>query len=115
MLKKKQALVMSVLCAIASVGFVISASAEEAANYNLDEIVVEGKIDPKNTYDGKVIRTGGDVTVITSQEIEKNHYTSVADAIKRLPGVDVQSVGYKAFDMITQTIRMRFLLTATGA
>lgn len=46
MLKKKQALVMSVLCAIASVGFVISASAEEAANeerpvFALDTIVVE--------------------------------------------------------------------------
>lgn len=46
MLKKKQALMMSVLCAIASVGFVVSASAEEAAKeerpvFALDTIVVE--------------------------------------------------------------------------
>ncbi|WP_299448902.1 TonB-dependent receptor [uncultured Phascolarctobacterium sp.] len=97
----KKALVMSVLCAVASVGFVMSASAEETMSGKLDEVVVEESaeyVNPKNTYDGKVIRTGGDVNVITSKEIEKKHYTSVADAIKRLPGVDVQSVGYKAFE-----------------
>lgn len=103
---KRKALLMSVLCAISSVGFVVSVSAEEnkteeRPNYTMETIIVEGDrdyVNPKNTYDGKVIRTGGDVTVITSKEIEKKHYTSVADAIKRLPGVDVQSVGYKAFE-----------------
>ena len=45
MLKNKKALVMSVLCAIASVGFVMSASAEEAMQGNLDEVVVEGSRD----------------------------------------------------------------------
>ena len=45
MLKNKKALVMSVLCAIASVGFVMSASAEDVAHGNLDEIVVEGSRD----------------------------------------------------------------------
>ena len=45
MLKSKKALVMSVLCAVASVGFVVSASAEEAMQGNLDEIVVEGSRD----------------------------------------------------------------------
>lgn len=41
MTKKKKALVMSVLCAVASVGFVMGASAE-TMHGNLDEIVVEG-------------------------------------------------------------------------
>ena len=45
MLKNKKALVMSVLCAIASVGFVMSASAEDVAHGNLDEVVVEGSAD----------------------------------------------------------------------
>ena len=40
--ENKKALVMSVLCAIASVGFVMSASAEDVAHGNLDEVVVEG-------------------------------------------------------------------------
>lgn len=34
--ENKKALVMSVLCAIASVGFVMSASAEDVAHGNLD-------------------------------------------------------------------------------
>ena len=44
MLKNKKALAMSVLCAIASVGFVVSASAaEQTMHGNLDEVVVEGR------------------------------------------------------------------------
>ena len=46
MLKNKKALVMSVLCAVASVGFVMSASAAEKTMHgNLDEVVVEGRAD----------------------------------------------------------------------
>ena len=46
MLKNKKALAMSVLCAIASVGFVVSASAaEQSMHGNLDEVVVEGSAD----------------------------------------------------------------------
>lgn len=56
MLKNKKALVMSVLCAVASVGFVMSASAaEQAMQGNLDEVVVEGS---RNlTPDGKIDKT----------------------------------------------------------
>ena len=46
MLKNKKALVMSVLCDVASVGFVMSASAaEQTMHGNLDEVVVEGRAD----------------------------------------------------------------------
>ena len=46
MMKNKKALVMSVLCAVASVGFVMSASAaEQTMHGNLDEVVVEGRAD----------------------------------------------------------------------
>ena len=41
MTKKKKALVMSVLCAVASVGFVMGASAE-TMHGNLEEVIVEG-------------------------------------------------------------------------
>lgn len=111
---KKKLLVLSVLTAITSVDFVCNANAEELKSYKLSEIIVEGRIDPNSTYDGQIIRTGGDVTVITSQEIEKKHYTSVADAIKRLPGVDVQTVGYKALNMIMAIIKMRYLSMVIG-
>lgn len=42
MLKSKKALAMSVLCAVASAGFVASASAAETTMQgNLDEIIIE--------------------------------------------------------------------------
>ena len=51
MLKNKKALVMSVLCAVASVGFVMSASAaEQTMQGNLDEIVIEDKGVFKNVF-----------------------------------------------------------------
>lgn len=54
MLKNKKALVMSVLCAVASVGFVMSASAADLHG-NLDEVIVEGS---RNlTPDGKIDKT----------------------------------------------------------
>lgn len=52
MLKNKKALVMSVLCAVASVGFVMSASAADLHG-NLDEVVVEGRADVLPGGDGK--------------------------------------------------------------
>ena len=38
-------------------------------------------------------RTGGDVDVITSQTLEKRHYAQLGDALKSVPGVQVQSPG----------------------
>ena len=49
--EKEKALVMSVLCAVASVGFVMGASAE-TMHGNLDEVVVEGSADVLPGGDG---------------------------------------------------------------
>ena len=87
-------LVMSVLCAIGSVGFTIGGYAEEKANYSLEGVTVT----ESRYYDDKVIRTGGNVDIITSEDIEKHNYPTVLDAIKRLPGVDVQESGTKAIE-----------------
>lgn len=100
---KKKILTLSILCAISSTSFMSSTYAQEQPkekldNYELEEVVVEGKNKSDETYDDKYIRAGGDVDVITAEDIEKHHYISVADAIKRLPGVEVQDVGYKAFE-----------------
>lgn len=100
---KKKFLTLSILCAISSTSFMTSTYAQEQPkekldNYELEEVVVEGKNNDHETYDDKYIRTGGDVDIITAEDIEKHHYISVADAIKRLPGVEVQDVGYKAFE-----------------
>lgn len=65
--------------------------------YSLDGIVV----DADRQYDkfGNVIteqsyyRTGGDVDVITSQTLEKQHFMQLGDALKSVPGVQVQTPG----------------------
>lgn len=40
-------------------------------------------------------RTGGDVKVITRDEIEKRHYSDLTEAIKRIPGITFQNPGYR--------------------
>ena len=67
MLKNKKALVMSVLCAIASVGFVVSASAaEQTMHGNLDEVVVEGRAD---VLPGGMVSKTGSVGLIGNKDV----------------------------------------------
>ncbi|MGC3981053.1 MAG: TonB-dependent receptor [Steroidobacteraceae bacterium] len=40
--------------------------------------------------------TGGDVDVVTREEIDEKHYTTIEEAVKRIPGVQVSTPGYKA-------------------
>lgn len=74
-----------------------------AANvYTLDGIEVDADRQADRQYDkfGNVIteqsysRTGGDVTVITRQDIEKKHFQNITDAVKRVPGVHINDMGY---------------------
>lgn len=68
-------------------------------DFFLGSILVEGE----RRYDSfgndvteySYYRTGGDVNVIRREEIERRHYTDIADAIKRLPGVQVSGPGYR--------------------
>ena len=82
------------LCANASATF-----DENLNDYTLDTIVVEADA-AKNKFGDTITeqsyyRTGGDVKVITREEIEKRHYTDLTEAIKRIPGVTFQNPGYR--------------------
>ena len=82
------------LCASASAAF-----DENLNDYTLDTMVVEADA-IKNKFGDTITeqsyyRTGGDVKVITRQEIEKRHYTDVTEAIKRIPGVTFTNSGYR--------------------
>lgn len=82
------------LCASASAAY-----DENLDDYTLDTMVVEADA-VKNKFGDTITeqsyyRTGGDVKVITRQEIEKRHYTDVTEAIKRIPGVYFQNPGYR--------------------
>ena len=82
------------LCASASAAF-----DENLNEYTLDSMVVEAEA-IKNKFGDTITeqsyyRTGGDVKVITREEIEKRHYTDLTEAIKRIPGVTFQNPGYR--------------------
>lgn len=67
--------------------------------YTLDAVVVDAD-KTKNKFGDTITeqsyyRTGGDVKVITREEIEKRHYTDLTEAIKRIPGVTFQNPGYR--------------------
>jgi len=72
---------------------------EHLDNYQLDTKVVKG--DRSKDQFGNTVteqsyyRTGGDVKVITRDEIEKRHYADLTEAIKRIPGVTFQNPGYR--------------------
>lgn len=82
------------LCASASAAF-----DEHLNEYTLDSVVVEADA-TKNKFGDTITeqsyyRTGGDVKVISREEIEKRHYTDISEAIKRVPGVAFQNPGYR--------------------
>ena len=79
MLKNKKALVMSVLCAVASVGFVMSASAEDVAHGNLDEIVVEGS---KDVLPGGNVRTTAKLGVLGDKSVMDIPYSEMSMTAK---------------------------------
>ena len=100
-MKKKEltaAVIMALMCA--GGGHSVSYAAQDASidEYTLEPIEVHAAR-TKNAF-GDIIteqsyyRTGGDVDVITSSDIEERHYPNVTSAIKTLPGVQVNSIGY---------------------
>ena len=72
---------------------------EHLDNYQLDTKVVKG--DRSKDQFGNTVteqsyyRTGGDVKVITRDEIEKRHYADLTEAIKRIPGITFHNPGYR--------------------
>lgn len=72
---------------------------ENLTAYTLDNVIVEADA-VKNKFGDTVTeqsyyRTGGDVKVITREEIDMRHYSDVTEAIKRVPGVTFQNPGYR--------------------
>ena len=88
MLKNKKALVMSVLCAIASVGFVMSASAENVVHGNLDEIVVEGS---KDVLPGGNVRTTAKLGVLGDKSVMDIPYSEMSMTAKAVETYGVPS------------------------
>ena len=56
--------------------------------YSLNEVVVTASRTPE-----KKIDTNADVAVVTAKEIEQKHFDDVAQAVKNVPGVFINSHG----------------------
>ena len=87
---KKKVLAMSVLCAIASVGFVISASAaetndKETMSHNLDEVVVEGD---KDVLPGGLVNTKAKLGILGDKSILDIPYSEMSMTAKSLETFD---------------------------
>lgn len=59
--KHKKFLTAAVFCAIASTGFVLTASAEETMTHDLDEVVVEAD---KDALPGSYVKTKGSIGIL---------------------------------------------------
>lgn len=92
-MKKK---VYAISAVLALTGFLGGVPAE--AVYDLDEVQVYANRN-KDVFGNEITeqsyyRTGGDVQVITRKDIEKKHFQNITDAIKRVPGVHINDMGY---------------------
>lgn len=62
--------------------------AEEPQQFLLDEMVVTASRTEQKEFD-----TQSDITVITRKDLEEKHYTDLGDALKDVPGVNLQNYG----------------------
>lgn len=102
MMKNKSNLLACAVALLVTGGAVIPSEAafdENLNTYTLDAVVVNAER-TKNQFGDTITeqsyyRTGGDVKVISREEIEKRHYNDVTEAIKRIPGVTFTNAGYR--------------------
>lgn len=91
MSKLRYAAVLSVLLGT-SVIWGGTASAEGPQNFFLDEMVVTATRTPV-----KIVDANANINVITAKEIENNHYTSLEEAVRNVPGVQFLSYGLAGY------------------
>lgn len=76
------------LAVLALAGGSFSVQAAETPVYSLDAIVVTANRTPEKQLDANA-----NVSVVTSKEIEQKHYSDVAQAVKNVPGVFIDTHG----------------------
>ncbi len=84
----KKEIITASLAALVLTGGAFTVRAEGQPVYTLDGIVVTASRTPE-----KKIDTNADISVVTAKEIAEKHYSDVAQAVKSVPGVFVNSHG----------------------
>ena len=84
-MKKTAVVTASVLAALLLGGYTGFAA---DSVYELNPVVVTA-----NKTENKVFDTQANIDVVTREQIEKEHYTDLGDALKHIPGVNLQNYG----------------------
>ena len=71
-------------CSVSQAG--AAAADEPLEEFNLDQIVVTANRLPQTNFDAHA-----NVNVVTRKDIEENHYQTVSDALRQVPGVTIQN------------------------
>ena len=90
-MKRRHLLSTAIAVTLALGTYQANAYDENFKDYEVHNVIVTAD-SAKDEYGNTITeqsyyRTGGDVKVITREEIEKRHYRDVTEAIKRVPGV----------------------------
>lgn len=81
------------LCLLTAAALAQQDELRDDAAQDITQIIVQADRLKQSPY-----RTGGDIQVVTRQEIEDRHYLNLTDAIRRIPGVQVSGPGYRAYE-----------------
>lgn len=83
--KQLNKIIALVLTGSVIIGCSGASAAEGKSEFSLDQIVVTA-----NRVQQKEFAANANITVVTREDIERNHYTDVSDAIRRVSGVTIQ-------------------------
>lgn len=101
-MSKKKQLAMAVLAAVASVGFVVSASAEETMTHEVDPVIVIGRTDLQA---GGFVNTSTEVGILGNKEIIDTPFTKVHLSEKAINSFDVPGEGISSALMNVASVR----------
>jgi len=87
-IKKRKALVCALVSGIVLCQMPGMTYAEEQNEYTLDQVVVTATKVPETTFNANA-----DIAVITHDDIAKNHYHDLSEALRNVPGVTVNNFG----------------------
>lgn len=86
------AILMSMLMSTSVLWGGTALASEEAPEFFLDKMVVTATRTPV-----KIVDANANINVITAKEIENNHYTSLEEAVRNVPGVQFLSYGLAGY------------------
>ncbi|MEN6568186.1 MAG: TonB-dependent receptor [Veillonellales bacterium] len=98
--KKRAALVCAMISSALILGMTGISQAEEQSDYSFDQVVVTATKTPVEQFEANA-----NISVVTREQIENNHYQNLSEALRDVPGVNVSlygnSVGFEYSNSIS--------------